>query len=138
MEIHRPKIGVGVLIKDNANKFLLLKRKNAHGDGTWAPPGGHLELGETIIECAQREALEETNSEICNARILTLTEDIFDAHKHYITLWVLADFKGGIVTNNEPEKCEALEWFILDNVPAPLFLSFSNLLNQNKKLISML
>jgi 8-oxo-dGTP diphosphatase len=36
----RPKVGVGVcIVKDN--KVLLGKRKNSHGDGTWAFPGGH-------------------------------------------------------------------------------------------------
>jgi 8-oxo-dGTP diphosphatase len=129
MEINRPKIGVGVLIKHD-NKILLLKRKNAHGCGTWAPPGGHLELGESVLDCAQREALEEANVTIKNARILTITEDIFDAQKHYITIWVVSDYDAGIVTNNEPEKCEALEWRALNNLPENLFLSFSNLLKQ--------
>lgn len=44
--MERPKVGVGVLIVDG-NKILLGKRKNAHGDGCWAPPGGHLEFGES-------------------------------------------------------------------------------------------
>ncbi len=46
MENKRPKVGLGVLIfKDG--KVLLGKRKGAHGEGTWCPPGGHLEFGET-------------------------------------------------------------------------------------------
>jgi 8-oxo-dGTP diphosphatase len=43
----RPLIGVSVIIiKDN--QVLLGKRKNSHGSGTWAFPGGHLEFNETI------------------------------------------------------------------------------------------
>jgi 8-oxo-dGTP diphosphatase len=49
----RPLIGVAVIvIKDD--KILLGKRKNSHGAGTWALPGGHLEFGESIKDCARR------------------------------------------------------------------------------------
>jgi len=42
-----PRVGLGVLIiKDG--KVLLGRRKGAHGEGTWAPPGGHLECGESF------------------------------------------------------------------------------------------
>ncbi|RLC15632.1 MAG: DNA mismatch repair protein MutT, partial [Deltaproteobacteria bacterium] len=55
----RPLIGVAaIVIKDK--KVLLGKRKNAHGAGTWAFPGGHLEYKESIEECAKREVFEET------------------------------------------------------------------------------
>lgn len=36
------RVGIGVFVfKDG--KFLMAQRKNAHGDGTWSVPGGHLE-----------------------------------------------------------------------------------------------
>ena len=66
----RPQVGVGVLItKDDL--VLLMKRQNSHGDGTWAPPGGHLEYGETPEECAMRETQEET-ARVPNDYILAL------------------------------------------------------------------
>ena len=59
---NRPKIGFGVIvIKDN--KVLLGKRKNAHGEGFWCFPGGHLEFNEEIGDCAVREVKEETGIE---------------------------------------------------------------------------
>jgi len=39
---------------------LLARRGKALGRGTWAFPGGKLELGETPLEAAHRELLEET------------------------------------------------------------------------------
>jgi 8-oxo-dGTP diphosphatase len=76
--------GVGCLVWRNG-KFLLHQRRNAHGDGTWAPPGGHLEFGESWEECAAREVFEETGMRIKNTRLITVSNDVFEAeHKHYI------------------------------------------------------
>ena len=70
-----PKVGVGTIIKSK-DKVLLLKRKNAHGDGTWAFIGGHLEFNESPEECARREVLEEINIRIKNpfAAIFTMVQ----------------------------------------------------------------
>jgi len=132
--VNRPRIGVGILISHN-EQYLLLKRKGAHGEETWAPPGGHLEFGESLIECAKREAYEETNVHIKDILFLTITEDIFiPQEKHYITLWVAANYDAGTVQNNEPEKCDAIAWFDKDNFPQDLFLPFTHLLQQYPQL----
>jgi len=97
-------VGVGVIVQHN-NKFLLAKRKNAHGAGTWCCPGGHLELNEEIETCAKREVLEEAGIEIQNVRFAAVTNDIFpEESKHYITLFVLADYASGEVEVKEPHK----------------------------------
>jgi len=127
---NRPKIGVGVIvIKDN--KVLLGKRKNAHGEGSWCFPGGHLEFNEEIEDCAIREVKEETSIEIKNIRRGTFTNDIFKKEgKHYVTLFVIADYSSGKVKVMEPEKCEKWEWFKWDKLPKPLFIPIQNLLKQ--------
>lgn len=58
-----PGLGVGVLVIENG-RVLLGKRKGSHGAGTWSAPGGHLEYGESIENCAEREVLEETGLRI--------------------------------------------------------------------------
>ena len=126
----RPLVGVGVLVTKDA-KILMGKRKNAHGDGTWAPPGGHLEYGETPEEGARREVQEETGLIVATMRWLTFTNDIFtEAKKQYITLYFVAEYISGTPQILEPEKCTALDWFSFDELPSPLFLSFQNFLNQ--------
>lgn len=87
----RPRVGVGILIiKDG--KVLLGLRKTSHGMGTWCPPGGHLEFGESMEDCARREVLEETGMKIENLRFSTATNDVFvEDGKHYITLHMLAE-----------------------------------------------
>ncbi len=136
MESKRPKVGVGVaLIKDG--KVLLGKRKNAHGEGTWSFPGGHLEYKENWDECAYRECLEETGLSIKNIRFGTVSNDVFDEEeKHYVTIIMLADYDAGQLRVMEPEKCEQWKWFIWDKLPEQLFLPIKNILKANYKPLS--
>jgi hypothetical protein len=57
------KVGVGVLIFNDKKQLLPGLRKSAHGNGTWCPPGGHLEYGESFEAAGVRETREETNGE---------------------------------------------------------------------------
>ena len=126
----RPKVGVGViLIKDQ--KVLCLKRKNAHGDGTWSFPGGHLESHEEFEDCVKREVEEETGVKVGNIRFAGLTNDVFEKeNKHYITIFMICDWKLGEAQIKEPEKCTDIGWFEWENLPKPLFLPIVNLLKQ--------
>jgi len=117
------------------SKVLLGKRKNSHGDGTWAFPGGHLEFKESIEECARREIFEETGIRIRNLRSGPYTNDIFDREgKHYVTLFVLADYDSGVPTVKEPHKCEQWQWQRWPPEVKPHFLPIANLLKQNFEL----
>ncbi len=130
----RPKVGVGVCIVKNG-KVLMGKRKNAHGDGTWSFPGGHLEFGESWEECAAREVKEETDLEIQNIKFVGVTNDIFEKEdKHYITIFMIAEIKSGNLRNTEPEKLEKWDWFEWSKLPEPIFIPTRNLINQGFKI----
>ncbi len=122
------RVGVGVLIYNNSNdKILFGKRKGAHGSNFYAPPGGHLEFGEKIFQCAKREVLEEVGVELKNLIELGFTNDKFDKEdKHYITILVKAQISSGEIKNMEPHKCEAWDWYSLDKLPKELFIPIKN------------
>jgi len=130
MEKH-VRVGVSMILHNNS-KVLFGKRKNSHGDGAWAPPGGHLEFGEDPLDTAKRELEEETGlTNIRNLRIVGLTNDIFPKEdKHYITIHIAAEYVDGNIKIMEPEKCEAWEWFDWENLPNPLFLCIENLIKK--------
>ena len=112
------RVGVGAFVLQSRQpsenpRFLIGKRLNAHGEGTWATPGGHLELGETPEECAAREVLEETGLKVTNARFLTATNDYMPAdNKHYVTMFMVCVLEDESAEAKvlEPDKCEAWEW----------------------------
>lgn len=123
------RIGIGVFVfKDG--KFLMGKRRNAHGDGTWSIPGGHLEFGESFEDTAIREVKEETGLKIKNVRFGAVTNDVFEVEdKHYVTIWVLSDWESGTEEITEPDKFVSMEWRDFDNLPKPLFLPWEQLLS---------
>ena len=124
----RPHVGVGVLIIQD-HKILLGIRKSSHGIGMWAPPGGHMEFGESFEECAAREVLEETGLVIKNPLFYDLTNDIFEKeHKHYITIFVMVHEFEGEVELREPDICAGWEWIDINALPENLFLTLKNLL----------
>ncbi|MGD8366272.1 MAG: NUDIX hydrolase [Desulfobacterales bacterium] len=126
----RPLVGVAVIVVRN-DRVLLGKRKGAHGEGTWALPGGHLEFFESIEACAKREVAEETGLQIGDVRHFAFTNDHFDKEgKHYVTLFVTAEHRAGEAVVREPEKCDAWEWFRWEALPSPRFLPLENLLAQ--------
>jgi ADP-ribose pyrophosphatase YjhB (NUDIX family) len=92
--MNAPRVGVGVVIT-RGDEVLLLHRKNVHGEGTWSTPGGHLEFGETPEACAAREVLEETGVQVGNICFVSITNDVFDESRHYITIWMRGEYQGG-------------------------------------------
>ncbi len=126
----RPLVGVAVIVIRDG-RVLLGKRRGAHGEGTWALPGGHLELFETLEDCAKREVFEETGLSIGDIRQAAFTNDIFEGEsKHYVTLFVTAQHIDGEAEVREPEKCDIWEWFAWEKLPHPRFLPLENLLAQ--------
>jgi len=133
-----PRVGIGVLIF-NQESILLGERLVKHGRSSWGPPGGHLEFGETIEECAIREVREETGLEIVCPKMIGVTNDIFaDENKHYVSLFLKAQYDTRqTIINLEPDKVFSWDWFGLDRLPDNLFLPLRSFL-QNQSLYSQM
>ena len=80
---------------------------------------------------ARAEVLEETGLYIKNVRHGEFTNDIFtEEKKHYVTLFVTAEYDHGKLELKEPHKCERWDWFRWDDLPEPRFLPLENLIKQ--------
>ena len=57
--VERPILGVIAVVAE-AGRVLLVRRGKEPSKGWWGFPGGHVELGETVMQAAVRELAEET------------------------------------------------------------------------------
>lgn len=119
-----PRIGVGVLIQRPDGKVLLGLRQGSHGVGEWSFPGGHLDFGEALFACAERETKEETGLEVKTVGVVSVADEmryLQSDGKHYVNIGLLAQYQGGEPEVKEPDKCVRWEWFDLNNLPDELF-----------------
>jgi 8-oxo-dGTP diphosphatase len=115
----RPLVGVGVVFLREGRVFLA-KRQGAHGEATWASAGGHLELGESLEECARREALEELGVTVGHLRFLCVS-NIIAYGRHYVDVEFLGDIGDQEPVLAEPDAFSEYGWFALTGLPQPLF-----------------
>ena len=125
-----PRVGLAVIILKK-DEVLLGQRQGSHGAGTWAFPGGHLEYFESFKECAIREVKEETglNIKLIDKNPVAATNDLFiKEKKHYITLFLRAEYQGGTPKIMEPEKCSEWKWFKWYQMPHNTMIPINNLI----------
>ncbi len=88
----RPLVGVGaVIVRDR--HVVIVQRATEPLQGQWSIPGGALEIGETLRQCAAREALEETGLHVEAVDVLDVFDSIYrdpDGRCRYH--YVLIDF----------------------------------------------
>ena len=88
----RPLVGVGAVIV-RERRVVIVQRSTEPLKGQWSIPGGALEVGETLRQCAAREALEETGLLVEAADVLDVFDSIYpdpDGRTRYH--YVLIDF----------------------------------------------
>ncbi len=117
-------MGVGVLFVREGRVFLA-KRQGSHGEDTWASAGGHLEWGESLEECARREAFEELGVRVGDLHFLCLS-NIIAYGRHYVNVEFLGDIGDQEPALVEPESFSESGWFPLDNLPEPLYVAVSH------------
>ncbi len=124
------RIGVGVLVIRDG-RVLLGVRRNSHGHGEWAPPGGHLEANETVTECAARELFEETGLTVQSSRAGPYSVNDFpEIGRRYVTLMIITTDFGGTLSAREPDKCPEwvwVPWRALATWSEPLFAPLASI-----------
>ncbi len=113
------KIGCELFVlRDKA--ILLGKRKNCYGEGSWGLPGGHLEYGETLIDCARRELKEELGIEAICLRPIIITDNL-NYRGQYVHISFLVKQFSGEIKCMEPELCSECLFFESEKLPPNIF-----------------
>lgn len=125
-----PNVGVGVFVR-RGEDILLGRRRGSHGEGEWSLPGGSVEFWESVRACGRREVAEETGLQLGCIHAGPYSEDFFARHaRHFVTLYLVADWVSGEPVNREPHKCEGWHWFPLHSLPSPIFCGVQDLLER--------
>ncbi len=103
------------IVFKRGNQVLLLKRANTgYNDGKYSLPAGHVERGESLLQAAVREAMEEVGVDIRPqdlklVHIINRSSDYPVLHER-LDFFFMADSWQGEVTICEPDKCTELRW----------------------------
>ena len=71
-----PEPTVGALIFNGAGELFLMRSHKFKGQ--YVIPGGHIELGETMVEALHREVGEETGLSVSDVELVGIQEFVFD------------------------------------------------------------
>jgi ADP-ribose pyrophosphatase YjhB (NUDIX family) len=112
---------VYLLLRRN-NEVLLLRRANTgYQDGTYSIVAGHLEGDELATTGIAREAKEEAGITVSptDVRLVHTCHRLSrnEARQERVDLFFEASKWQGEITNAEPEKCDDLSWFPVDQLP---------------------
>ena len=116
------RIGVDIFLErkneiSGRKQILMLKRAGTgYYDGYYDLPGGHLEANEDIFDGMIREAKEEIGITIKREDMEIL--HIYHRYKGGMLKFVFkTDKYNGTLINNEPDKCEKIEWIDFEYLP---------------------
>lgn len=96
-------VRVGAVI-ERGGTLLLVRHQKPDGDPYWVLPGGRLEPGETIPECARREVAEETGLSARFSGVLYISEFLREGrHTVDVVARMTADDDGEASLGGDPE-----------------------------------
>lgn len=105
------------LIKDK--KILLSRRfQTGYEDGKYSVPAGHVEEGETLREAASREIKEEIGMKIRPEDFVLVHVMHRKSNDIRVDFFFTAKKWKGKPVNHEFHKCDDLQWFPLNKLPA--------------------
>lgn len=103
-----PRIRVAVCLSRGDEILLVEHRK---GDRRyWLLPGGGVERGETLLEAAHREMLEETGLDVVVGRLLLVCEAIAPGGRHVVNLVFAGNHPDGEVTPPDDAVIGDVRW----------------------------
>lgn len=126
------------LLLIDGDKILLARRfKTPYKNGEYNFVSGHLDGNETVINTMIREAKEEADLDLLPKSLRVVhTMHRISADYEYIDFYLTADKWTGTAKIMEPDKCDDIGWFKLDNLPKNLVVYNQKFLEYYKRGVS--
>lgn len=116
-----PKVGVGVLVVNQAGEVLLVRRTMRPEIGRWSLPAGYLDQGEDPKATAVREVWEETGLHVSIDRLLDVFHNPPEQGGASIFILYRGKLRGGELKAGD--DADAAAFFSLDALPDVAFAS---------------
>jgi 8-oxo-dGTP pyrophosphatase MutT (NUDIX family) len=112
-------VDVHVILERDGNILLCLRQGTGYRDGWYCLPSGHLDTGETVLDCAVREAREEVGAVIDPdlLRPAAVVHHLSPEGRPRVGFFFATTEWKGEVVNVEPHKCAKIEWVPFDLLP---------------------
>lgn len=114
----RPVIVTHVLLWAGSDVALLRRAGTAVAAGMWAPPGGHVEAGETPRDAAARELQEELGVRLSVADLEPLAVMPFRSRGGGVNFLFAARLTDPVPLQVTTTKADAAAWFEPSRLPA--------------------
>ncbi len=106
-----------LILKRNNEVLLLLRKNTGYCDGQYGLVSGHVEDGESATAGMIREAKEEASIELLPSKLKVVHVLHRNSNRQNVDIFFECTSWKGEVVNQEPEKCAALEFYPLENLP---------------------
>lgn len=101
------------LVFDGDKVSLIKASKEKEFHGYYGPPGGHIEKGESVIENAEKEILEETGLQVKNSKLRGVVHVSGFYGKEIMLFVVSSEYKSGdLISSREGTP----EWISIDKL----------------------
>ena len=105
-------------IQQERLKVLLVRRASDPYKGSWAIPGGFVQAGESLADCARRELLEETGvDEAYLEQLYTFGNPGRDPRGRVVTVAYFALVRSEELILEATTDADAAAWFPVDELP---------------------
>ncbi|MCL2350316.1 MAG: NUDIX domain-containing protein [Defluviitaleaceae bacterium] len=111
---------VHLILADGENILLSRRFNTGYEDGNFSLVAGHLNGGETAKGAMIREAREEAGIIICPNDldiVLVMHRRVPETGQERIDYFLRSETWQGEIMNNEPDKCDLLEWHDANLLP---------------------
>jgi 8-oxo-dGTP diphosphatase len=121
----RPALTVDIVLfrhKNHDREVLLVKRKHTPFQGSWAFPGGFVDIDEDLEPAAHRELLEETAIKgVILEQFRAYGHPNRDPRHRTVTVVFTGTLNDATQTPHASDDAAEAAWFALDNMPNMAF-----------------
>ncbi|MEP4548065.1 MAG: NUDIX hydrolase [Saccharospirillum sp.] len=124
-----PHLTTAVIVEENQR--ILMVNENDNGINGWNQPAGHVEPGESLLDAARRETLEETQYQVRLTGLVGIYQSVHPTTGiHYLRVCFTADQPEWVENSPRDTDILAVDWLSVEQLLAGHYPLRSALVSQ--------